>query len=57
MMKEVTKRLVRFIKQETGLTTVEYAIGGTLVSLAVVAAFTGLGNAIAGQINLLIAAM
>jgi pilus assembly protein Flp/PilA len=32
-----------FLKEETGLTTVEYAIAGSLVGAAVVAAFTALG--------------
>lgn len=51
MLKEITKRLVAFVKQEDGLTTVEYAIAGTLVGLAVVGAFTALGNAVGNQIN------
>jgi len=33
-----------FIKDEEGLTTVEYAIAGSLVGLFVVAAFTDLGE-------------
>jgi pilus assembly protein Flp/PilA len=32
-----------FLKEEKGLTTVEYAIAGSLVGAAVVAAFTALG--------------
>ena len=57
MVREITKRLVSFIKQEDGLTTVEYAIAGTLVSLAVVLAFTNLGAAVGVQIAALTAAM
>ena len=45
------KFIAKLAKREEGLTTVEYAIAGTLVALAVVAAFGALGNAVAGQIN------
>lgn len=40
----------RFIQDEEGLTTVEYAIAGSLVGLAVVTAFTDLGNAVGAAI-------
>jgi pilus assembly protein Flp/PilA len=53
MLKYVRKLMTR----EEGLTTVEYAIAGTLVTLAVVAAFRALGGAIATQIGLIVAAM
>jgi pilus assembly protein Flp/PilA len=43
-----------FIRDEEGLTMVEYAIAGSLVGLACVLAFTNLGNAIAGAINAII---
>ena len=43
-----------FIRDEEGLTMVEYAIAGSLVGLACVLAFTNLGNAIAGAINSII---
>jgi len=48
---KVINMLTRFIKDEKGLTTVEYAVAGTLVALAVVAAFTQLGNAVGNSIN------
>ena len=35
-----------FIKDESGLTTVEYAVAGALVAAAVVTAFTNLGGAV-----------
>lgn len=35
--------IVKFVKEEEGLTTVEYAIAGALVGAAVIAAFTQLG--------------
>ena len=38
------KRLiVNFLRDERGLTTVEYAVAGGLIALAVVVAFTNLG--------------
>ncbi len=50
-MSNLTKKLVKLIKDEEGLTTVEYAIAGTLVGLAVVGAFTDLGVAVGGAIT------
>ncbi|WP_296058544.1 pilus assembly protein [uncultured Amphritea sp.] len=41
----------RFIQDEEGLTTVEYAIAGSLVGLAVVLAFTSLGDAVGAAIT------
>jgi pilus assembly protein Flp/PilA len=43
--------LVTFLKEEEGLTTVEYAIAGGLVGAAVVAAFVDLGDAVEGVIT------
>jgi pilus assembly protein Flp/PilA len=40
-----------FIKDEEGLTAVEYAIAGSLVGLAVVGSFTALGGAVGGAID------
>ncbi len=40
-----------FLRDEEGLTTVEYAIAGTLIGLAVVAAFTQLGTSVGNAIN------
>lgn len=39
------------MKEEEGLTTVEYAVAGTLVALAVVTAFTNLGTAVGDSIT------
>jgi pilus assembly protein Flp/PilA len=44
------KNIVAFMRDEEGLTTVEYAIAGGLVSAAVIAAFTQLG----GQVSRII---
>ena len=40
-----------FLKDEEGLTMVEYAIAGALVAAATVTAFTGLGTQIIDRIN------
>ncbi len=39
-------KLMQFIKEEEGLTTVEYAVAGSLVAATVVVAFTNLGDAV-----------
>jgi pilus assembly protein Flp/PilA len=46
-----------FLKDEEGLTMVEYAIAGALVAIAAVAAFTALGTAVATRINDLVTAV
>jgi pilus assembly protein Flp/PilA len=45
--------IVAFLKNEEGLTMVEYAIAGGLVAAALAAAFTNLGGAILAQITAL----
>jgi pilus assembly protein Flp/PilA len=40
------KAIKKFLRDEDGLTTVEYAIAGSLVGAAVVLAFTDLGLAV-----------
>ena len=53
------KTLMKFIRDEQGLTTVEYAIAGGLVGAAVIAAFrllgTNVGTVINGIANALVA--
>jgi pilus assembly protein Flp/PilA len=44
-------KILAFLRDETGLTTVEYAIAGTLVGLAVITAFTNLGTKVAQKIG------
>jgi len=41
----------KFLKEEEGLTTVEYAIAGSLVGAAVVGAFTALGGQVGAVIT------
>jgi pilus assembly protein Flp/PilA len=48
---EMLEFMRTLMKKEEGLTTVEYAIAGTLVALAVVTAFTALGGAVGTQIQ------
>jgi len=56
-MNAITQKFVDFIKEEEGLTTVEYAVAGALVAAAVVLAFTNLGtevgNVITGLVTVL----
>ena len=56
-MNKVKSALMNLWYSDEGLTTVEYAIAGALVGLAVVTAFTNLGTAVGGVINNLIAAV
>jgi pilus assembly protein Flp/PilA len=47
------KNVIAFMRDEEGLTTVEYAIAGGLVSAAVIAAFTQLGGEVARIVDLI----
>ena len=47
------EQIIKFLKDEEGLTTVEYAVAGALITVAVVAAFTALGGSVAGTINII----
>jgi len=44
-------KLISFLRDEDGLTTVEYAIAGGLVGAAVIAAFQALGITVGGIIQ------
>ena len=48
------KQVMTFLRDEEGLTIVEYAVAAGLISAAVVLAFTNLGQAVLGIINTLI---
>ena len=39
-------KIMKFLKDEEGLTIVEYAVAGALISATVAAAFTALGEAV-----------
>jgi pilus assembly protein Flp/PilA len=45
------KQLFAFLRDEEGLTMVEYAVAGALISAAAVTAFTALGTAVIAKIN------
>ena len=45
------KHVMKFLRNEEGLTTVEYAIAGGLIGAAVIGAFSALGTSVGGVIN------
>lgn len=47
----------QFIRDEDGLTMVEYAVAGGLICAAAVAAFTLLGEQVAAVINYIVSAL
>jgi pilus assembly protein Flp/PilA len=50
-------KLLSFLRDEEGLTTVEYAIAGGLVGAAVILAFTNLGTQVGRIIGLIVTAL
>ena len=48
----VNKRLKAFLRNEEGLTIVEYAVAAGLITAAVAASFVALGGAVDGVIKL-----
>jgi pilus assembly protein Flp/PilA len=48
------QHVMKFIRDEEGLTTVEYAIAGGLVGAAVIAAFQLLGQEVARVLGIII---
>jgi pilus assembly protein Flp/PilA len=57
IMKTLSKILKAFWQEESGLTMVEYAVAGSLITVAAIAAFTALGGAVAAQIVRITAAI
>ncbi|TDJ19474.1 MAG: Flp family type IVb pilin [Gammaproteobacteria bacterium] len=49
----MTQSIYRFFADESGLTTVEYAIAGALIGVAVILAFTTLGGSVAGTVMII----
>jgi pilus assembly protein Flp/PilA len=49
-MQSIKASVLKFINDEDGLTVVEYAVAGGLISAAVVVAFTALGGTVNGVI-------
>jgi pilus assembly protein Flp/PilA len=56
-VKNIINRISAFVREDEGLTTVEYAVAGVLVSIAVVGAFTALGTQVGLSIGLLTTAV
>ena len=56
-LQTIKTSVLKFVKDEDGLTVVEYAVAGGLVSLAVVLAFTALGTQVGAVITNLTAAI
>ena len=57
LIQAIKTSVTKFVKDEDGLTVVEYAVAGGLISLAVVAAFTALGTQVGVVIDALTAAI
>ena len=51
------QQVMKFLQNEEGLTTVEYAIAGGLVGAAVIIAFTNLGKAVGVVITGIVTAL
>ena len=51
------KAFTKFLRDEEGLTAVEYAVAGGVIVVGLVLAFTNLGTAVLGRINAITAAL
>ena len=56
-LQTIKTSVMKFVKDEDGLTVVEYAVAGGLIALVLVTAFTELGTAVKTKINGLITAL
>ncbi|WP_458374083.1 Flp family type IVb pilin [Pseudomonas laurylsulfatiphila] len=57
IMQTIKASVVKFVKDEDGLTVVEYAVAGGLVTALVVAIFTTLGTAVQTKMQTLCTAL
>ncbi|MBK5417638.1 Flp family type IVb pilin [Pseudomonas sp. TH31] len=57
IMQTIKASVVKFLKDEDGLTIVEYAVAGGLITVAVAAAFLALGTQVNTKITALCAAV
>ena len=57
IMQTIKASVVKFIQDEDGLTVVEYAVAGGLVTALVVAIFTTLGTAVQTKMQTLCTAL
>ena len=48
---DMRKQLLAFLRDEEGLTMVEYAVAGSLITAACILAFTDLGTAVKNKIQ------
>ncbi len=53
----IKRAVLKFAKDEDGLTIVEYAVAGGLITAVVALAFTNLGQAVLVKINAIITAL
>jgi pilus assembly protein Flp/PilA len=51
------QKMIAFLRDEEGLTMVEYAVAGGLITAGAVLAFTTLGNEVTRVIGIIIAAL
>ena len=51
------EKILQFLHDEDGLTTVEYAVAGALIAAALVAAFVSLGDQVAAVITFITGAI
>lgn len=51
IIQSIKTSVLKFIKDEEGLTIVEYAVAGGLITLGAVVAFVTLGSNVASAIN------
>lgn len=51
--KVMRRQIVSFLQDDSGLTTVEYAVAGALITVAVIGAFTALGGSVGGTITII----
>jgi pilus assembly protein Flp/PilA len=51
MVRKCIKRLMRFLKDEEGVTAIEYGLVAALISVAIIAALTGAGESLNAIFN------
>ena len=56
-MRKLANAVMDFLRDEDGLTMTEYAVAGSLITLAAAASFTTLGNAITTAIGTIVTNM
>lgn len=56
-MRNLKQAVLAFVREEEGLTVVEYAIAGGMISVLVATAFSDLGTAVLARIRQLINAV